>query len=357
MNNRFLILPLMILVLSCRPENPGRGIENSPLENNTSDKMAGASLSCRLDSLLLELRGIFGDSVIGSSSAFQETLTVAADLISSKSGDGKNPGAVIKSLASCIYDKWNVGFGRDPDKFDNILPHLVYSSHDGSCLGISLIYLLLGEKLGIHLYGVRAPGHFFVRYGTDNKYYDIETLHRGEVMSDGWYRMRYAIKDTVQYDLRDLNPGEVIAVVRYNIGNICLKRGMLRAAVAQYQGALDGMPDFTEARGNLAVALDSEGDTDGALKTFLKVKEIYPGFANIDKNIGAMRVKKGEFEKAVSEYKTALKTAPDDPEILYGLGVAYYNLKRYRDSRDVLQSAIRINPDMSEASRLLSQLR
>ena len=38
------------------------------------------------------------------------------------------------------------------------------------CDDLSFIYLAVGEKLNLNLYGVYAPGHVFIRYDSDGKH-------------------------------------------------------------------------------------------------------------------------------------------------------------------------------------------
>src|SRR5205823_13318274 len=62
--------------------------------------------------------------------------------------------------------------------FRSLLPS-VLGARRGSCLGLGALYLIVAERIGLPLDGVRVPGHFFVRTrGSSPR--NIELLHRGE---------------------------------------------------------------------------------------------------------------------------------------------------------------------------------
>ncbi|RMD98410.1 MAG: hypothetical protein D6814_07635, partial [Calditrichaeota bacterium] len=62
--------------------------------------------------------------------------------------------------------------GQDPR---NLLFNDVLDRKKGYCLTLSLPYLCMAEKLQLPLYGVPAPGHFFVRFDSRGTQIDIET--------------------------------------------------------------------------------------------------------------------------------------------------------------------------------------
>jgi uncharacterized protein HemY len=57
------------------------------------------------------------------------------------------------------------------------------------------------------------------------------------------------------------------------------------------------------------------------------------------------------------EYRTSLRDAPNSPELLYGLGLAYYHLNDYENAYKQLVAAINATgskPEASEAYQLLA---
>ena len=69
-------------------------------------------------------------------------------------------------------------------------------------------------------WGVLVPGHFFVQVRDRTGVRNVEMLRGGEAMPESWYRneVRRPRRRLPAY-LRPLTPGEVLAVVRFNLGN------------------------------------------------------------------------------------------------------------------------------------------
>jgi len=55
----------------------------------------------------------------------------------------------------------------------------VMDSRRGVCLGVSILYLSLAQRLGLELEIITPPGHIFVRYNDGSKIINIETTARG----------------------------------------------------------------------------------------------------------------------------------------------------------------------------------
>ncbi|MCK6460469.1 MAG: hypothetical protein L6Q95_11310 [Planctomycetes bacterium] len=80
----------------------------------------------------------------------------------------------------------------------------VLASDTGNCLGWSCFYLAVGERCGLPLRAVRAPGHMFVRYDDGTSRRNIETTSLGEARSDESYREG-------EFGTEDLAPRQVVA--------------------------------------------------------------------------------------------------------------------------------------------------
>ncbi len=60
----------------------------------------------------------------------------------------------------------------------------------------------------------------------------------------------------------------------YTLGNLCLQQGRYPEAIAAYEAALKGDPDFAEAWNNLAIAYQDLGQDDKAMEAFRKYKTV-----------------------------------------------------------------------------------
>lgn len=116
----------------------------------------------------------------------------------------------------------------DEDRLaDLLLPHVVRRRR-GHCVGLSTLYLALGYRLGLPLYGVSVPGHFFVRWEGEGLRRNIELTSRGAVHDDAYYVERFRIGGT-QVDrgvyLQSLRRREVLVEVLNNRANFYWDRG------------------------------------------------------------------------------------------------------------------------------------
>jgi tetratricopeptide (TPR) repeat protein len=61
----------------------------------------------------------------------------------------------------------------------------------------------------------------------------------------------------------------------------------------------------------------------------------------------------GLAEEARTHFERALEMDPDNPEVMYALGVTYFNLKKYDQAKEVLERALSENPQNQAALELI----
>jgi hypothetical protein len=140
----------------------------------------------------------------------------------------------------------------------------VIAGRRGSCLGLGALYLAVGERVGAGLDGIMVPGHFFVR-GRGPTPRNVELLRRGEAMPDDWYRAKYGPwpAGAGEY-LRPLTVSEVSAVHWFNAGNHLRAARDLPGAALAYERAVAEFPGFAEAQASLGAIRQLEGALDEA---------------------------------------------------------------------------------------------
>ena len=264
--------------------------------------------------------------------------------------------SIIDCLNSYILKDQKIQFVGDRSHLELVFPQSVVKNKVGSCIGLSIIYLLLGERLDLPLYGVVVPGHFFVRYDDGTQRRNIEFLKGGQCMSDDWSREKFLKPAGSNSDLHSLKNNEVIAVLKFTIANIYLQNKDVQKAIPLFQSALDSMPTFAEAWGNLAIAQDAAGMTSDALGSLYKVRKLNPELKNIDRNIGTLYLKQKQYDSAFCYYSRVIKKTPEDPEALYGLGCVSYLKGDNIAAREFLGKTITIQPDYASASLLLEKI-
>lgn len=353
---------ILVTLISCKvgPSQPKNGVE-SPFtiagkllaDGADNTKAPDGTLMGNLRPIIDDARIYLGDSAVLPA----EYLTVIIDSIalelSSRLFMVTDPVQIVASLRKTVFQEGGIRCDRGNNEVKNILPHMALRSRHGSALGISLLMLAIGQKMGLPLHGVIAQDHFFVRYDNGREKINIDPAQKGRRLADSWYKARFAVSDTSYFTLRNLEPVEVVAYVKYTIASIYRNHGLFAKAALYYESALREMPGFADVYNCLGLTYDTLGQVDKSLAYFLKAKTLRGAGKNLSAHIGKLFIKRNNFEQAVVEYRSSLRDAPNSPELLYGLGLAYYHLNDYENAYKQLVAAINATgskPEASEAS-------
>lgn len=201
----------------------------------------------------------------------------------------------------------------------------VLKRRKGICMSLSLIYLIIAEKLNMPIYGVLIPGHMFVRYEQQGMSgINVETTHSGKEFYDYFSFSGIDIldKDKIIYG-KLLNKKQIIAAYLNNIGLIYTFSNNLKKAKIIYNNVMQLMPDFPEVYNNLGYIYKIENDYEMAEKMFKKAIEIHP-------------------------YNLFAVT---------NLGILYYEQKRLNKAEIYLKESLKINPNDSYVSKLLNEIK
>jgi tetratricopeptide (TPR) repeat protein len=166
----------------------------------------------------------------------------------------------------------------------------VISARRGSCLGLSALYLALGEVLDIPLDGVLLPGHFFVRTRAPHPR-NVELLRQGEAMPDRWYRTKYGPWPQAAASAygRPVSVSELIAVHWYNAGNHQRAAGDLRAAEADFARAVADFPTFAEAQASLGAVRQLRGSLPEAAASYREAARARADLPGLVRNMALLR--------------------------------------------------------------------
>lgn len=357
----FTLLLLIVGSMCSKGSNPREAqTEYSALQSQLedSDSLVQESylLSSEIKKIISKVKEIGLDSLDNHNPQFWTTLDSVSLSLSTKLFMVTDHNKIISTINEFLFTKQKLAFLRDRNDIRGLFPSFFDSTKAGSCVGLSLYYLMIAEKIGLPIHGVLVPGHFFVRYEQDTIKVNIETIKQGSIMSDEWYFEKYGKVDSSSYMYRSLTNKEIVSVVKYNVGTIASSRNKIGDAIIFYKEAVEMMPQFAEAWGNLGIAYDQIGKTEKALDALLEAKKIRPNLSGIDRNLGALYLKRGDYKKALQSYDLALNSDRYNPEILYGRAAAYFFLKELNSARNDLKAALAVKPDYSAAQQLLSQI-
>ena len=286
-----------------------------------------------------------------------EALQRCADTLMRHTRGEENPETISAALNHCVYTVLGVTFTGERNDPSADHPWLAVASGKGSCLGIGLMQLILAEQAGIPLYGVFVPGHFFVRYDNGTTRRTLETLRDGSHRDDAWYRRVFPHSERAWYLSRNLTVAQVAAVILFNIGNAYAAQGEHARAVRILEGAVELMPDWAHAWGNLAVSLEQCGRYREALASLEQAAERDDDLENLQRNRAALHLRLGNIARALEHYRAAVERTPHDTLALYGLGYVHLLQGEYVSALHYGSASLSLAPSFSEAQELVVRAR
>ena len=120
--------------------------------------------------------------------------------------------------------------------------------------------------------------------------------------------------------------------------------------VTLYTATLTRNPGCWMAHYNLGIALNEQGDTDGAISHYRKAVQLWPGYAEAHYNLGRLLVQKGQVDEAITHYEKALEINPADAEAHNNLGAALFASGHVDEAIAHYRKALTIRPDYADAS-------
>jgi len=139
---------------------------------------------------------------------------------------------------------------------------------------------------------------------------------------------------------------------QYQLGGIYLRLGRLdeaevifRALIAQNEEA------YRKAWFDVAHIRSRRGDDAGAVEALEKARPADPGRA--DYEIGLCRMKLNEYRKAIGSFRKAGAARPDlAPRTIAQEGICFAHLKEYKEARESLEAALKMDQPPETAAEL-----
>jgi tetratricopeptide (TPR) repeat protein len=209
---------------------------------------------------------------------------------------------------------------KDPN---DLFLHSVLDRRQGYCLSLSVLYLSLAERLGLRVYGVVVPGHFFVRYDDGGRVrFNIETTDNGSSVSDEHYIEKFKLPRDYSKTLymKNLTKRQTLGCFFNNLGSV----------------------------------YSDIGDTDTALRALERAVTINPTLPECRVNLAGIYMRKDRPRDALSQYEIAIRQNPNDPLIHLNLGGACLQLDRPVEAIAAFQRSLELDPNLVLAYRNLA---
>jgi regulator of sirC expression with transglutaminase-like and TPR domain len=292
--------------------------------------------------------------------SYEATLDLMALQILARLKPDASPLEKVRAINDYVFSELRFRFPPHSLSIKNIdeytlLPS-VLDSRRGVCLGVSILYLALAQRLDLPLEAITPPGHIYVRYRAPNgDITNIETTARGiDIPSD-----RYLSLEARKLQQRNIK--EVIGLAFMNQASVAWHRENPQMAIALYEKGREFLPDdpliktflglqylfvgekakgeslLKAVRGHIAdhqVVADSivedylAGQTDAAA--------IQSVFREVDETRQSILAKQKEIEGVIQKF-------PRFRSALFHLAITYLQLGREKEAIPILERYMEID--------------
>jgi len=292
------------------------------VSENWSDMVNGRRYLAELDNMALEIR---------------ERLK--------RKNYGENYRAVLE-INDYLFNELGFKSLSEANDPNSLFLHTVLDQKRGYCLSLSILYLSLAERLGLEMYGVVVPGHFFVRYDDGKARFNIETTSSGGSGTDEQYIEKFDVPlgDSSSIYLKNLNKIQTLGCFFNNLGNSYDKIGDIDTALKAYKTAVEINPTLSESRVNVGNIYLRKGRVADAIKEYKAALRINPKDATTHNNLGNAYSEQGRLGFAVSEYQRAISFDPNFVDAYRGLAIVYGKQQRFALAKTTLKRAIIFAP-------------
>ncbi len=309
-------------VLRLEPEQIDIGIAALIVSEQWSDMVAGRRRQEQLDEMAYEIRDRLE----------AEKLPVNYQ--------------AIPVINEYLFDELGFKSVQEADDPNDLFLHSVLKNRRGYCLSLSILYLAIGERLGLSLYGVVVPGHFFVRYDDGQVRFNIETTSSGGSAPDEHYMEKFNVPTNRENSIYmvNLNPLQTLGCFFNNLGNSYLAVGNISQAQVALEKAVKINPSLVESRTNLGNIYLQTDRLDDAIYEYRFSLKFNRDDAGTHNNLGNAYAKKGQLNDAIAEYSSAIRLAPKFVDAYKNLAIIYCEQQLYPKAIVKLQQALIIEP-------------
>jgi tetratricopeptide (TPR) repeat protein len=142
---------------------------------------------------------------------------------------------------------------------------------------------------------------------------------------------------------------------------IAEQKSDLTTAMLTYEAVLNHYPDFAPAQKSLVLLYAQDPKNDAkAYPLAVKARQAFPSDPDIAKVLGLIVYRQGDYSRAATLLGESARQLNRDPELMYYLGMAQYQLKNRAQSKAALQQALDLSlsgTQAVDAKRILAELK
>lgn len=322
-------------------------------------------------------RGLFiaqlSDGTDAKISSYEALIDLMALQILARLPPNASPEAKIRAINDFVFNEMGFRFpphstySKDLDMY-TFLPS-VLDSRRGVCLGVSILYICIAQRMNLSLEMITPPGHIYVRYRpATGSEINIETTARGIHLDSEEYlgvNTRFLQKRNIK---------EVIGLAFFNQASICWETGEHEKALQAYHKAILYMPDDKHLKELMAYQYVLSGREEEGRHRLEEVRNYVPDFAvsgetiaedflNGNVDVEGLRATLQSVEKErelILKRKNALEEVvarcPKFRAGVFHLAVAWLQLHREGEALDVLRRYHALEPNDPTAEHYLTVL-
>ena len=269
-------------------------------------------------------------------------------MINERTGRGPASLAIINDY---LYKE--LGFkavSKANDPLDLFLDSVI-DRRQGYCLSLSILYLSLAERLGLPVYGVVVPGHFFVRFDDGRNRYNIETTSGGQFpISDSHYIEKFNVTndESDSIYMKNLTKVQTLGCLFNNLGNLYQDANNIEAAKWALEEAVAINPSLGLSHTNLGNVYLKQGKFNEAMAEYNRALQINADDAKTHNNMGNVLSNTARYTEAIREYKISLELDPNLTEAYRNIANAYRQTGYYAEAIAALKKALMFEPKSDE---------
>lgn len=252
-------------------------------------------------------------------------------------------GQVVDAFRRVLLDEEGFVYDKSPSDPGNYLLETVLARKKGNCLGLSMLFLSLADRLGIPFRGVYVPSHCFVRYEGKTIRRNVEFAAGGAPWEDERYRREFRIPPDAPY-LHSLAPTEMLGVFLKTLGAGYSRKGREEDALRLYDEAGRLYPGLPDVYYNSGVSLQRLGRHDEAIGKYRRALDLDPEMAAARENLSILLARKGRYEEAIAEARRAVELEPWNASTRGNLAAAYCGCGRLDEGIREYRAAVEIDP-------------